>query len=58
MDAALEVLNYLKSSSISVPLTLLISYGLYKLFKRKEELHVAKEKVKKIYNKFLDSTLC
>lgn len=47
MDAAFEILSYLKSSAVSVPLTLLISYGLYKVFKRREEMHFSKEQVNK-----------
>lgn len=53
MDTAFEILSYLKSSAISVPLTLLITYGLYKAFKRKEKVHLPKEKV--IANKKIPS---
>ncbi|XP_058806023.1 peptidyl-tRNA hydrolase 2, mitochondrial-like [Phymastichus coffea] len=36
MSFVYEVLEYLKSSFVSVPLTLLFSYGFYKVFRRKE----------------------
>ncbi|KAJ8679056.1 hypothetical protein QAD02_014843 [Eretmocerus hayati] len=36
MNIAYEVLEFLKSSSITIPLTILFSYGLYKVFRRKQ----------------------
>ncbi|XP_001603531.2 peptidyl-tRNA hydrolase 2, mitochondrial [Nasonia vitripennis] len=36
MEAVFELLDYLKSISITVPLTLLLSYGLYKVYRRKQ----------------------
>lgn len=44
MDAILEILNYLKSSSVSVPL-LLVSYGLYKVLRKKGEKHGRKRNI-------------
>ncbi|OXU21961.1 hypothetical protein TSAR_010808 [Trichomalopsis sarcophagae] len=36
MEAVFELLDYLKSTSITIPLTLLFSYGLYKVYRRKQ----------------------
>ena len=48
METVLELLDYLKSSPITIPLTLLFSYGLYKVFRRKQVQSV-KEKVRLIF---------